>query len=58
MTADDSPVTLFFNRMNGGSVRERRERKEKVLVNRDAVTAASRKMAGIIYTLLSKDRHW
>ena len=54
----DSPVTRFFNKMNDGSVEERKDRGEKVLMKRDAVIAASRKMASIIYALLTKDRHW
>ena len=54
----DSPVTRFFNRLNDGSIEERKARHEKVLMKRDAMIAASRKMAAIIYTLLSKDRHW
>lgn len=54
----DSPVTQFFNRKNGGSIRERKEHEEVVIMNRSAIVAASAKMAGIIYTLVVKDRHW
>jgi len=54
----DSPVTEFFNRKNGGSLAERKEREEEIVLNRSAIVAASAKMATIIYTLVVKDRHW
>lgn len=54
----DSPVTQYFNRKNGGSIQERKERGETVTLNRSAIVAASAKMAVIIYTLAVKDRHW
>lgn len=54
----DSPVTLYFNKKNGGSIQERKERGENVIMNRPALIAAAAKMAVIIYTLVIKDRHW
>lgn len=54
----DSPVTAFFNRKNGGSLAERKERGEAVILNRSAIVAAAAKMAAIIYTLEAKDRQW
>ena len=54
----DSPVTQFFNRKNGGSLEERKENGEDIILNRSAIVAAAAKMARIIYTLEVKDRHW
>ena len=55
---NDSPVTRFFNRKNGGSLEERRENGEDVILNRSAIVVAAAKMARTIYTLEVKDRHW
>ena len=54
----DSPVTLFFNKKNGGSIKLRKELDENRLMDRSAIVAASAKMARIIYTLVVKDRTW
>ena len=54
----DSPVTLFFNKKNGGSIELRKEQDEDRLMDRSAIVAASAKMARIIYTLVVKDRTW
>jgi len=54
----DSPVTLFFNKKNGGSIEMRKELDEDKLMDRSAIVAASAKMARIIYTLVVKDRVW
>ena len=55
---EDSPVTLFFNKKNGGSIASRKEQDEDRLMDRSAIVAASAKMARIIYTLVVKDRTW
>jgi len=54
----DSQLTAFFDRMNGGSIAERREAGKAPLVQRKALVAAARKMTGIIYAMLSNDRSW
>ncbi|MDR0309400.1 MAG: IS110 family transposase [Candidatus Methanoplasma sp.] len=54
----DSQLTAFFNRMNGGSIAERREAGKVPLVQRKALVAAARKMTCIIYAMLSNDRTW
>jgi transposase len=54
----DSELTAFFERMNGGSIAERREAGKVPLVQRKALVAAARKMICIIYAILKNDRGW
>lgn len=54
----DSRLTEFFNRMNGGSIAERKEAEKKPLVQRKALVAAARKMTCFIYAILENDRAW
>ena len=54
----DSQLTEFFNRLNEGSIAERKAADKKPYVQRKALVAAARKMTCIIYAILKNDRSW
>jgi transposase len=54
----DSQLKEFFERMNGGSIAERREQGKVPLVQRKALVATARKMTCIVYAILKNDRTW
>jgi len=58
LNCPDSQLTKFFNKMNDGSIADRKAADTKPAVKRNALVAAARKMTGIVYAILKNDRSW
>lgn len=54
----ESQLTKFFERMNDGSMADRKAAGKVPIVKRKALVASARKMTCILYAILKNDRSW